>query len=107
MQKRSSMQRTKTSEVSKHLGEKVVVVGFVHAIRNQGKIGFLRIRDRFGSVQAVVLKNHETAFETMMTLSLESVVRVTGLAKEAPPVPEKVEIEAEEIEILSAAEPEL
>jgi aspartyl-tRNA synthetase len=101
------MQRTKTSEISKHLGEQVTIVGFVHAIRNQGKIGFLRIRDRFGSVQSVVLKNHEEAFATMSTLSLESVVRITGLAKEAPPVPEKVEIEAETIEVLSTAAPEL
>lgn len=93
--------------MSKHLGESVTIVGFVHAIRNQGKIGFIRIRDRFGSVQCVVLKNHEAAFAALETLSLESVVKVTGLAKEAPPVPEKVEIEAESIEILSAAEPEL
>lgn len=99
--------RVKTNEISKHLGKKITVVGFLHAIRNQGKIGFIRIRDRFGSVQSVVLKNHESAFAALDGLTLESVVRVTGLAKEAPPVPEKVELEAEEIEVLSAAEPEL
>lgn len=99
--------RVPTSEISKHLGETITIVGFVHAIRNQGKIGFIRIRDRFGSVQCVVLKNHEDAFAALDTLTLESVVTVTGLAKEAPPVPEKVEIEAETIHVLSASEPEL
>lgn len=101
------MQRTQTNEITQHVGETVTVVGFVHAIRNQGKIGFLRLRDRYGSVQVVVLKNHEAAFAALDTLSLESVIKVTGLAKEAPQVPEKLEIEALTIEILSAAEPEL
>lgn len=101
------MKRVPTSEVMSHVGKTITIVGFVHAVRNQGKIGFLRIRDKFGSLQVVVLKNHEAAFTAMESLTLESVVAVTGLAKDAGSVPEKCEIEAETIEILSAAAPEL
>ena len=101
------MQRVKTSMLNKHLGKKVIVEGFIHAIRNQGKIGFIRLRDRYGSIQVVVLKNHESAFAVLTDLSLETVVKIVGVVKEAPPVPEKIEIEAESIEVLSSAAPEL
>lgn len=99
--------RTLIKELSSHVGEKLSIVGFVHAIRNQGKIAFLRIRDKSGIVQAVILKNHEQAFATTNTLTLESVVHIEGLVKHAPPVPEKIELEAETITVLSAAAPEL
>ena len=98
--------RTKLSELEPHLGKQVTVVGFVHALRNQGKIAFLRLRDRYGSVQVVVPAS-SPSFAVVKSLSLESVVQISGLVKAAPQVPEKLEIESSTIEVLSHASPEL
>lgn len=95
--------RIKTSELSSHIGETVTIVGFVHALRNQGKIAFLRIRDKFGSIQVVVLGQNTKAFDVVNKLSIESVVEIKGLVKEASQVPENIEIEGDSIEILSQA----
>lgn len=101
------MKRITLDALASHLGTTVTLVGYIHALRSHGKIGFLRIRDRFGSVQVVVLTSHNEAFSVLAKLTLESVVQITGLVKEAPGVPEKLEIEADSIEILSLAEPAL
>ena len=99
--------RTHISQLTPEIGKTTAIVGFVHAIRNQGKIAFLRIRDKFGSVQVVVLGDNKSAFSVLEDLSLESVVKITGLVKGDAPTPEKLEIEAAEIEVLSHAAPEL
>lgn len=99
--------RTPTNQLAKEVGKTTTIVGFVHAIRNQGKIAFLRIRDKFGSVQVVVLGNNTDAFSTLDTLTLESVVTITGLVKDGAPTPEKLELEADSIKILSLSAPEL
>ncbi len=99
--------RVMAKNLSSHVGDKVVVAGFVHTIRNQGKIAFLRLRDESGSVQIVVLGANSDAFATVKSLPTESVIKVTGLCKEAKQVPEGLEIEGENIEILSAANPVL
>lgn len=101
------MERTYISKVKEHAGSEVVVKGFVHAIRDQGSIKFLLLRDITGIGQVVVLKNAEGAFEIAKELSLESVVEITGLAKEVSQAPGGFEVEAKEIVVLSAAEPEL
>lgn len=101
------IKRTYLKELKSVVGQETTIVGYVQAIRNQGKIGFLRVRDRSGSIQVVVLKDHESAFATLAKLTLESVVEIAGLVKDAPPVPEKIEVEAKEIKVLSLAEPEL
>ncbi|HEU5114559.1 MAG TPA: aspartate--tRNA(Asn) ligase [Candidatus Paceibacterota bacterium] len=95
-----------TNKVIEHAGEKVMIRGFVHALRAQSKIAFLVIRDITGTIQAIVGKE-SPAFETAKELSLESVVEVHGLAKKAEQAPGGVEIEAESIVVLSKAAPEL
>lgn len=93
-----------TLDVKSKIGEQVVLSGFVQAIRDQGGIKFIVLRDLHGVVQCVFLKNHETAFKTCSELSLESVVTVTGLAKEQKQAPNGYEVEVEELEILSKAD---
>jgi len=101
------MSRIHLNKLASLVGKTVEVVGFVEVIRDQGSIKFLRLRDRYGSVQAVVLKNHVEAFALVDKLTTESVVKITGLVKDAPPVKEKIEIEVDSIEILSLSAPEL
>ncbi|MEK7124644.1 MAG: aspartate--tRNA(Asn) ligase [Patescibacteria group bacterium] len=101
------MQRTLISEVKKNVGTKVKIDGFVQTIRDQGSIKFLMIRDISGLIQVVVTKSNPDVLATAKTLTYESVVEITGLAKEEKQAPGGFEIEAENIEILSLSDPEL
>jgi nondiscriminating aspartyl-tRNA synthetase len=99
--------RVQTSELKSKIGESATIAGFVHSIRNQGKIAFLRLRDESGSVQIVSGTWKGEVFEIVKSLSLESVIEVTGLVKESTQVPEGYEMDAEAVEVLSASMPEL
>lgn len=101
------MERIHIATVKDHVGQQVTIAGFVQVIRDQGNIKFLLIRDVTGILQVVVLKSAAEAMKTAHSLSLESVVQVTGLAKEEKQAPGGFEITVETIEILSLAEPEL
>lgn len=95
-----------STEVLKHAGKSVTVHGFVHALRVQSKIIFLIVRDREGEIQTVIMKDNPV-FETAKNLSLESVVEVSGLAKESKQAQSGVEIEVKTLNVLSKADPEL
>ena len=99
------MNRTKIIDLKNKLGETVVVSGFAQAIRNQGKIAFLRLRDNSGSIQIVILGSNEAAFSIVKSLTTESVITVEGLCKEAKQVPEGIEIECQHITVLSLSGP--
>lgn len=99
------MTRIRIIDLKASLGQVVTIAGFAQAIRNQGKIAFMRIRDNSGSIQIVILGNNEAPFNIVKSLTTESVVSVTGLCKEAKQVPEGIEIECESMEVLSEADP--
>ena len=62
--------------------KKYTVCGFIHKIRDHGKIVFLELRDSTGIIQVVVEKEKIPAslWEKVKKLTRESVVCVTGLA---------------------------
>lgn len=95
--------RTQILDLSTQIGQSVTISGFVHAIRNQGKIAFLRLRDQTGSIQIVVLGSNTEMFESVKNLTVESVVTISGLVKEAKQVPEGIEIEGATLTVLSIA----
>ncbi len=101
------LKRTKISDLKSAIGQTASISGFVQAIRNQGKIAFLRLRDESGTIQIVVLGSNETSFQTVKELTIESVVTVTGLCKEAKQVPEGIEIECEALTTLSLSDANL
>ena len=72
--------RTMISALKEKVGEQVVIKGFVHVIRNQGKIKFVIVRDISDQVQCVVLKD-SNAFNVVDSLSHEYVVEVHGLVQ--------------------------
>ncbi|MEK7185294.1 MAG: amino acid--tRNA ligase-related protein, partial [Patescibacteria group bacterium] len=108
-----------TNKVFEHAGSSIMVRGFVQAIRVQSKIIFVIVRDINGLVQIIVSKDGATdanaaasagenaLFEIAKNLSVESVVAVSGKVKKAEQAPGGAEIDAEQIEVLSAAAPEL
>lgn len=101
------MERIHLSQVREKIGTQVKIAGFVQIIRDQGNIKFLLLRDITGLIQVVVTKHKPDALAAAKTLTQESVIELTGLAKEEKQAPGGFEIEAEQINILSLADPEL
>src|SRR4051812_13582880 len=99
--------RTYVRDAAQNAGSEAVFMGFVQALRVQSKIIFLVLRDITGTIQNVIEISNPEVFETAKNLSLESVVRIKGLVKEAPQAPGGFEIGVTEIAVLSVAAPEL
>lgn len=101
------MQRTSVSESVLKVGETVKLMGWVHSIREHGKVVFIDLRDRTGLVQIVFWGE---VGETARKLGVEYVVEVEGLVKERsagtvnPDIQTgKIEIEGQRIEILNTS----
>lgn len=97
--------RTPIKNLGNYIGQEVVVSGFAQVIRNQGKIGFILIRDITGTVQSVVIQQH--LVDLLSKITTESVVKITGNVKAEKQAPNGFEIEAKEITILSLADNQL
>jgi aspartyl/asparaginyl-tRNA synthetase len=80
------MERTYIGELSQHIGKEIRIRGRVDTVRDQGKIIFIMVRDRSGIVQTVAWYGDEEVFKTAKTLTLESIVDITGEVKEAKQV---------------------
>lgn len=99
------MERTLIGELKEKIGEEIRIRGRVDTIRDQGKIVFLVIRDRSGKVQSIAWQgNGEELIETVKSLTLESIVDITGEVKEAKQVEQGFEVDIKEIKIDSLAE---
>ncbi len=87
--------RTLISEVVNSIDKEVEIKGWVHRIRELGKISFILVRDRSGIIQVVT--------EEKLSLTVESVVAITGLAKRNEKAPGGVEIEMKKLEVIAQA----
>lgn len=74
------MQRQLTSELSKSIGEKVLIKGWYHQLRSLGKINFLIVRDRGGYLQVVIEDKYE--FAKIKDLQPGTILTIQGLVKE-------------------------
>ncbi len=99
------MQRKYTSDLQPGDG-KVKVSGWAHEIRDIGKLVFIILRDREGTVQ-IVFKEDELEkemFKEGKSLRQEDVIEVIGSVKESQEAPGGLEIMPERLEILNKAE---
>jgi nondiscriminating aspartyl-tRNA synthetase len=94
------MERILIADLKNHIGKKTRIRGRVDTIRDQGKIVFLMVRDRTGIIQVVTLDTENNSLtKKVKSLTLESVVDITGNVKEAVQVEPGYEIELLDIEI--------
>jgi aspartyl-tRNA synthetase len=94
-----------------HAGETVSVAGWVDTRRDHGGVAFLDLRDRSGLLQVVADPEASEALEAAHRVRPEWVLRITGTVRERPEgmrnerlATGDVELAAESVEVLSAAE---
>lgn len=104
------MKRIFIKNLSEHKDQEVLIKGWVHVARDQGKMAFFDFRDMTGFVQGVVFGKPEV-LEIAKTLRSEWVVAITGKVNERPEKMRKVgvvngdiELEITGIEVLNEAE---
>ncbi len=78
------MERTLIKNLQQCIGKTVSVSGSIQTRRNHGKLIFLDIRDRSGSVQGIVLPSHDNALVVAQTLRDQWVVRIEGIVNKRP-----------------------
>lgn len=95
--------RTWIEDLSQHVGEDVVLLGWVRHHRSSGKLHFLEIRDGTGNVQAVVKKGvaSDEALEAAASVGIESSVEVHGSVKAHARREGEVEVAVAELRILA------
>ncbi len=103
------MKRTFIEDLREHVGESILIKGWVSVRRDQGKMVFFDFRDMTGMVQGVVLSG-SPAIQTAKETNRESVVAVTATVQKRPDknaqasVPNgDIELLVENIEVLSRA----
>src|SRR5918999_635911 len=84
-----SMAGVHISELHAHVGETVVVNGWVVTTRSSGKIAFVVVRDGSGSVQGVLSKKEvpDTTWAAFASLTQEASVAMTGIVRAEPRSP--------------------
>ena len=87
-------------------GQEVIVMGWVHSIRALGKIIFVILRDREGTVQIVAPKQKvgEELFSQIKKLGAEDVIAVRGKVIANEKAPNGFEILPLELEVLNTAQ---
>ena len=79
-------------------GEEVILSGWIHKKRDHGNLLFLDLRDHYGITQCVI-QNDNPNFNLIEKTSLETVVRVSGVASKRSPETINKDLLTGEIEI--------
>ncbi len=86
-------------------GQEVEVRGWLYNKRSSGKIIFLILRDGSGLLQCVIVKKEQPElFQLAESITQESSIIVTGIAREEPRSPGGMELQPKDIRIISIAE---
>jgi nondiscriminating aspartyl-tRNA synthetase len=92
--------RVLSAELPKHIGQRVMIAGWLHRRRELKSVTFLVVRDRTGLVQVVVPTTEAC------TVGEETVLQVEGLVVASPQAPGGAELTAPTVRLLSGpAEP--
>lgn len=86
--------------------EDVILAGWAADIRNLGKIAFIQLRDREGTVQ-VTVPGESPQFKQVSELTKESVIAVHGKVKTGKLKSGAKEVVLHDIEVLSMSDPNL
>ncbi len=95
-------------DLKKYIGNDVHIAGWIHEIRDLGKVKFLLLRDQTGIVQITAKKNSvdEKLFQNLK-LNREDVVEIIGSVVEMKNAPGGIEVIPKSMNILSRVENKL
>ncbi len=96
------MTTVRIADFKDHVGQEVLVQGWLHNKRSSGKLQFLIVRDGSGFAQAVMAKAAVTpeAWEAGEAMGQESTLELLGKVKEDKRAPGGFEIEAKHVKAL-------
>jgi asparaginyl-tRNA synthetase len=99
------MKTVQIKDLPKHVGEKVVVNGWLYNKRSSGKLQFPIVRDGSGYLQCVIFKKEvdEATWTAAEGVTQESTVRVVGTVRAEERAPGGVELGVETFEVPSLA----
>ena len=94
--------RITIAQAGAHVGETVEIAGWLYNLRRSGKIAFPILRDGYGWLQCVAVKNAlpEALFETIKNLTQESSIVVTGKIRAEQRAPGGFEMDVENLEVV-------
>lgn len=92
-------QRTLIKNLKDHIGQEIIIAGWVDIRRDHGKLIFIDLRDRTGIVQMVVLPNYKEAQKDAGSVRSEWVIEVSGKVNKRPEKMINVDAENGDIEI--------
>jgi nondiscriminating aspartyl-tRNA synthetase len=95
------MERTLTTQVSEHIGQRVQVQGWLHALRKLGGVTFVVVRDGWGTVQAVSEDEGELQALLAAGLGAETVLALEGLVVAEPQAPGGIELRQVAVEVIT------
>jgi aspartyl-tRNA synthetase len=88
-------------DIKKEFEKEVIICGWVHEIRDIGKIRFLQIRDKTGIIQLTAKKEIIPEIFEKLDLPKETVLSVKGIVKKSKIAKSGIELEPIDIEILN------
>ena len=90
------------SQLAQHVGETIVLKGWLYNLRSSGKILFPQLRDGSGVVQCVALKNAITpeTWEALKALGQESALSIRGTVRADERAPGGYEIDVIDAQVL-------
>jgi len=93
-------------DVGAHVGENVIIKGWLYHRRSSGRLRFVVLRDGTGIIQATVFKGDvpEAVFEQSDHIPLESSLIVHGTVRAEPRAPGGYELSVRDLELVHAAE---
>lgn len=93
------MKTIRTTEAKEHIGERVVLRGWMQNLRRMGGINFLVLRDGYGTIQAVTEQENDLA--NVLEVGLESVITLEGVIVASEQAPGGVEIYQPQAEVIT------
>lgn len=92
-------------DIAKHLGQEIVMKGWLADKTDKGKLQFLRFRDGTGFLQAVVFQKDVSpqTFEAVKRLTQESSLILTGVPRAEPRAPGGYELAVTDVQVVHIA----
>ena len=101
-----SSESARIESLNRHVGQDVMIEGWLYNRRSSGKLEFLQVRDGSGVVQCVASKADlpEDVFARCGTVAQEAAIRVRGSVREDKRAPSGVELTLKDLETVSGSQ---